>query len=90
MVGEGAFGKVFKGWVEPETYVPSKVGSEIVVAIKKLDLYGYQGIDEWTAMKKIIDFRLARRGLINGDTHLSTQVMGTYGYAAPEYIAIGA
>ncbi|GKE26813.1 probable serine/threonine-protein kinase NAK isoform X2, partial [Tanacetum coccineum] len=38
---------------------------------------------------KIADFGLARHGPINGDTHLSTQVMGTYGYAAPEYIATG-
>nr|GEV48700.1 putative serine/threonine/dual specificity protein kinase, catalytic domain-containing protein [Tanacetum cinerariifolium] len=147
VVGEGAFGKVFKGWVEPETYVPSKVGSGIVVAIKKLDLDGYQGIEEWqkgdldsyilkqryglslpwsmrvkimigTAQgiaylhteenqiiyrdlktsnilldqnfnAKIADFGLARHGPINGDTHLSTQVMGTHGYAAPEYIATG-
>ncbi|PWA47878.1 concanavalin A-like lectin/glucanase domain, Rho-associated protein kinase 1/2 [Artemisia annua] len=182
VVGEGAFGKVFIGWVEPETYVPSKVGSGIVIAIKKLNLNGYQGTEEWeTEMKllsrlshpnlvkllgycsedkdllliyefmekgdldgyilkrgyrlslpwsmrvkimigtaqgiaylhtkenqivfrdlktsnilldrdfnaKICDFGYARYGPINGDTHLSTQVMGTYGYAAPEYIATG-
>ncbi|GJU80552.1 putative reverse transcriptase domain-containing protein [Tanacetum coccineum] len=46
VVGEGAFGKVLKGWVEPETYVTSNVGSGIVVAIKKHDLDGYQGIEE--------------------------------------------
>ncbi|KAJ0493454.1 putative transferase [Helianthus annuus] len=43
----GAFGKVYKGWVEQETYVPSKVGSGIPIAVKKLDTDGYQGFEEW-------------------------------------------
>ncbi|KAJ0781239.1 putative protein kinase RLK-Pelle-RLCK-VIIa-2 family [Helianthus annuus] len=30
-----------------------------------------------------------RFGPINGETHLITQVMGTYVYAAPEYVATG-
>ncbi|MFS8012925.1 putative non-specific serine/threonine protein kinase [Helianthus anomalus] len=30
-----------------------------------------------------------RFGPINGETHLITQVMGTYGYAAPKYVATG-
>ncbi|KAD5960572.1 hypothetical protein R6Q59_013643 [Mikania micrantha] len=182
VVGEGAFGKVFKGWIEQETYVPSKLGSGIPVAVKKLDTNGYQGFEEWqmevkllgklshpnvtkllgycsedmdlllvyefmhmgslenyilkqglgrtlswsmrvkimlgTAKAiaylhsrgnqiifrdlktsnilldqdfnaKIADFGLARHGPINGETHLVTQVMGTYGYAAPEYVATG-
>ncbi|KAM0056104.1 putative transferase, protein kinase RLK-Pelle-RLCK-VIIa-2 family [Helianthus debilis subsp. tardiflorus] len=182
VVGEGAFGKVYKGWVERETYVPSKVGSGIPIAVKKLDTDGYQGFEEWetevklsgelshpnvsrilgycsqdmelllvyefmhkgslenhiltqrfgetlswsTRVKimlgtakgiaylhsrenqiifrdlktsnilldqdfnaKVADFGLARHGPINGETHLVTQVMGTYGYAAPEYVETG-
>ncbi|KAK1436811.1 hypothetical protein QVD17_02595 [Tagetes erecta] len=38
---------------------------------------------------KLGDFGLVRYGPDTGDTHVSTRVMGTYGYAAPEYIATG-
>ena len=38
---------------------------------------------------KISDFGLAKLGPSGGDSHVSTRVMGTYGYAAPEYIATG-
>ena len=36
---------------------------------------------------KISDFGLAKLGPSGGDSHLTTWVMGTYGYAAPEYVA---
>ena len=38
---------------------------------------------------KLSDFGLARLGPTIGYSHVTTQVMGTYGYAAPEYIATG-
>ncbi|RWR80585.1 putative receptor-like protein kinase isoform X1 [Cinnamomum micranthum f. kanehirae] len=38
---------------------------------------------------KLSDFGLAREGPSAGQTHVSTAVMGTYGYAAPEYIETG-
>nr|POE46702.1 putative serine/threonine-protein kinase pix13 [Quercus suber] len=38
---------------------------------------------------KISDFGLAKLGPSGGDSHMTTRVMGTYGYAAPEYIATG-
>ncbi|GMI98252.1 PBS1-like 19 [Hibiscus trionum] len=38
---------------------------------------------------KLSDFGFAREGPTAGDTHVTTRVMGTYGYAAPEYIATG-
>ncbi|XP_047311487.1 probable serine/threonine-protein kinase PIX13 [Impatiens glandulifera] len=38
---------------------------------------------------KISDFGLAKFGPSGGDTHVTTRIMGTYGYAAPEYIATG-
>ncbi|KAG5037462.1 hypothetical protein AAZX31_07G111300 [Glycine max] len=38
---------------------------------------------------KLSDFGLAREGPAAGDTHVSTAVMGTYGYAAPDYIETG-
>lgn len=38
---------------------------------------------------KLSDFGLAKDGPEGDDTHVSTRVMGTQGYAAPEYIMTG-
>lgn len=38
---------------------------------------------------KLSDFGLAKDGPTGDRTHVSTQVMGTHGYAAPEYVATG-
>ncbi|KAL0663642.1 hypothetical protein Bca4012_100479 [Brassica carinata] len=38
---------------------------------------------------KLSDFGLAKNGPINGFSHVTTRVMGTQGYAAPEYMATG-
>ncbi|KAJ7978404.1 Protein kinase [Quillaja saponaria] len=38
---------------------------------------------------KLSDFGLAKAGPTGDLSHVSTQVMGTHGYAAPEYIATG-
>ncbi|KAF3946269.1 hypothetical protein CMV_027449 [Castanea mollissima] len=38
---------------------------------------------------KISDFGLAKLGPSASQSHVTTQVMGTYGYAAPEYVATG-
>ncbi|CAN0903766.1 Probable serine/threonine-protein kinase PBL3 [Linum grandiflorum] len=38
---------------------------------------------------RLSDFGLAKAGPTGGRTHVSTQVLGTRGYAAPEYIATG-
>ncbi|XP_047068804.1 probable serine/threonine-protein kinase PBL4 [Lolium rigidum] len=38
---------------------------------------------------KLSDFGLARAGPTGGKTHVSTRVVGTRGYAAPEYVATG-
>ncbi|XP_022153099.1 probable serine/threonine-protein kinase PIX13 [Momordica charantia] len=181
MLGEGGFGRVFKGWVDDVTYAPSKVGVGIAVAVKKSNPDSSQGLREWkaeveflgkfshpnlvklvgycweekqfllvyeymqrgslenhlfrkgveplswdtrikiatgaargltflhTSEKNVIyrdfkasnilldgefnpklsDFGLAKLGPSNGDTHVSTNPVGTYGYAAPEYIATG-
>jgi serine/threonine protein kinase len=39
---------------------------------------------------KLSDFGLAKDGPMGDQTHVSTRVMGTYGYAAPEYVMTGA
>ncbi|PRQ18587.1 putative protein kinase RLK-Pelle-RLCK-VIIa-2 family [Rosa chinensis] len=38
---------------------------------------------------KLSDFGLAREGPKGDRTHVSTAVVGTYGYAAPEYVETG-
>uniref|UniRef100_A0A166DF43 Protein kinase domain-containing protein n=1 Tax=Daucus carota subsp. sativus TaxID=79200 RepID=A0A166DF43_DAUCS len=134
-LGEGGFGKVFKGILKDTAQV---------VAIKQLDRNGGQGIREFvvevmtlgprrrpidwnTRMKiaagaacgleylhdkmnppviyrdlkssnillgedyypKLSDFGLAKVGPTGDDTHVSTRVMGTYGYCAPDYAMTG-
>ncbi|KAK7299787.1 hypothetical protein RJT34_10615 [Clitoria ternatea] len=180
VLGEGGFGKVFKGWLEDKA--GSKSGSGTVIAVKKLNSESLQGLEEWrsevnflgrlshpnlvkllgycleeaelllvyefmqkgslenhlfgrgsavqplpwdirlkiaigaarglaflhTSEKviyrdfkasnilldgsynaKISDFGLAKLGPSASQSHVTTRVMGTYGYAAPEYVATG-
>lgn len=181
LLGEGGFGCVFKGWIDENTFAPSKPGSGMVVAVKKLKTESFQGHREWlaevnylgqlrhenlvkligycsesesrllvyefmprgslenhlfrkgvqlmswaTRMRiavdvarglsflhglnanviyrdlkasnilldsefnaKLSDFGLARDGPSGDRTHVSTRVVGTRGYAAPEYVATG-
>jgi hypothetical protein len=53
-VGEGGFGLVFKGWIDPETFAPAKPGTGTVIAVKKLKQEGCQGHKEW--LVRIISF----------------------------------
>ncbi|OMO77939.1 hypothetical protein COLO4_24924 [Corchorus olitorius] len=181
LLGEGGFGCVFKGWIDENTYAPTKPGTGIVVAIKRLKAESFQGHKEWLAEvnylgqlrhenlvkligycaeyenrllvyefmpkgslenhlfrkgvqpiswatrmhiamdvarglsflhsldanviyrdlkasnilldsdynAKLSDFGLARDGPTGDNTHVSTRVVGTRGYAAPEYVATG-
>ncbi|XAR64263.1 Non-specific serine/threonine protein kinase [Bertholletia excelsa] len=181
VLGEGGFGSVFRGYVDPETYEPWRVGPGIAVAIKKSNPDGPRGLQEWqaavqlfgkfshpnlvkllgycceerqfllvyeymqrgsledhlfrrgaeslqwdTRMKiavgaarglaflhtteksviyrdfkpsnilldadfnaKLSDSGLAKLGPVNLDSHVTTRVIGTYGYVAPEYLATG-
>lgn len=38
---------------------------------------------------KLSDFGLAKLGPVGDNTHVSTRIMGTYGYCAPEYAMTG-
>ncbi|KAL6516375.1 putative serine/threonine-protein kinase pbl3 [Orobanche gracilis] len=181
LLGEGGFGYVFKGWIDEHTFAPSKPGTGMVVAVKKLKPESFQGHREWLtevnylgmlrhqnlvkligycsesenkllareymprgSLKnhlfrkgvqlmpwpirmriavdvargltflhsldaniiyrdlkasnvlldsdfnaKLSDFGLAREGPKGDRTHVSTRVVGTRGYAAPEYVATG-
>ncbi|KAI4302394.1 hypothetical protein MLD38_038143 [Melastoma candidum] len=183
VLGEGGFGSVYKGWIDEQTLEPTKPGSGIVIAVKRLNPEGYQGHREWLAEinflgqlshpnlvrligcclegehrlliyefmprgsledhlfrrdsqfqplawklrleialgaarglaflhsdevrviyrdlkasnillasnfeAKLSDFGLAKDGPIGDKSHVSTRVMGTFGYAAPEYMSTG-
>ncbi|MCD7447702.1 hypothetical protein HAX54_032895 [Datura stramonium] len=90
VLGEGGFGTVFKGWIDDKTFAPSKVGVGMPVAVKKSNPDSEQGLKEWQDYNaKLSDFGLAKMGPVNGDSHVTTRVVGTYGYAAPEYMATG-
>ncbi|RWV95356.1 hypothetical protein GW17_00042024, partial [Ensete ventricosum] len=47
LIGEGGFGCVYKGWIDEQSLAPSRPGSGMVVAIKKLKPEGFQGHKEW-------------------------------------------
>lgn len=47
LLGEGGFGKVYKGWLHEKTLTPTKAGSGMVVAVKKLNSESLQGFREW-------------------------------------------
>ncbi|XP_059654149.1 probable serine/threonine-protein kinase PIX13 [Cornus florida] len=181
VLGEGGFGKVYKGWLDDK--VTPRNGSGMTVAVKKLNSESMQGFEEWqsevnflgrlyhpnlvkllgycwedkelllvyefmqkgslenhlfgrgsavqplpweirlkillgaarglaflhTSEKQVIyrdfkasnilldgsynakisDFGLAKMGPSASQSHVTTRVMGTYGYAAPEYVATG-
>ncbi|KAL2490557.1 Protein kinase superfamily protein [Abeliophyllum distichum] len=181
VLGEGGFGKVYKGWLDDKA--TTKGGSASVIAVKKLNAESFQGFEEWqsevnflgrlshpnlvkllgycweykdllliyefmqkgslenhlfgrgsavlplpwdTRLKiligaarglaflhasdrkviyrdfkasnilldgsynaKISDFGLAKMGPTPSKSHVTTRVMGTHGYAAPEYVATG-
>ncbi|KQK00688.1 probable serine/threonine-protein kinase PIX13 isoform X2 [Brachypodium distachyon] len=188
LLGEGGFGRVFKGWVDEKTMSPARSGSGMAVAVKKLNPESLQGLQEWQTEvnflgrlvhpnlvrllgycwedkelllvyeymakgnledhlfrseprkgggafqplswslrlrvaigaarglaflhssekhviyrdfkasnilldthfhAKLSDFGLAKDGPAGGSSHVTTRVMGTYGYAAPEYVATG-
>ncbi|XP_031379140.1 probable serine/threonine-protein kinase PIX13 [Punica granatum] len=183
LLGEGGFGKVFKGWIDDKPSSKNGNNSGTPVAVKKLNSDSVQGIQEWRAEvdflgrlshpnlvkllgysiedqelllvyeyvqkgslenhlfgrgamvqalpwdirlkiaigaarglaflhtsekqviyrdfkasnilldgfynAKISDFGLAKTGPSESKSHVTTRVMGTYGYAAPEYVSTG-
>ncbi|KAF5956448.1 hypothetical protein HYC85_003673 [Camellia sinensis] len=80
-LGEGGFGPVHKGFIDDKLRPGLKAQP---VAVKLLDLDGTQGLH-----CKTLRFWACKDGPEGDDTHVSTRVMGTQGYAAPEYIMTG-
>ncbi|KAH0931008.1 hypothetical protein HID58_008125 [Brassica napus] len=132
MVGEGGFGRVFKGWIDETSLAPCKPGTGLVIAVKKLNQEGLQGGTFYQPLPwntrvrmalgaarglaflhnaqpqviyrdvkasnilldsnykaKLSDFGLARDGPMGDKSYVSTRIMGTQGYAAPEYLSTG-
>lgn len=52
-----------------------------------VNIWFYLHLQEYNA--KLSDFGLAKDGPVGDKSHVSTRIMGTYGYAAPEYIMTG-
>ncbi|KAG1326836.1 serine/threonine-protein kinase [Cocos nucifera] len=87
VLGEGGFGIVYKGVIDENVRPGFK---STYVAVKELNPDGFQGDKEWLDYNaKLSDFGLAKEGPMGDQTHVSTRVMGTYGYAAPEYVMTG-
>ncbi|KAK0589992.1 hypothetical protein LWI29_021194 [Acer saccharum] len=87
LLGEGGFGTVHKGYIDENLRQGLKAQA---VAVKLLDIEGLQGHREWLDFTaKLSDFGLAKMGPEGSNTHVTTRVMGTYGYAAPEYVSTG-
>ncbi|KAH6556964.1 hypothetical protein KP509_1Z145600 [Ceratopteris richardii] len=47
VLGKGGFGCVFKGWIDEQGYKPTRPGTGLVIAVKKLNQEGLQGHKEW-------------------------------------------
>jgi len=47
VLGEGGFGRVYKGWVDEKTMNPTRSGIGMVVAVKKPNPESVQGLQEW-------------------------------------------
>jgi len=47
LIGEGGFGRVYKGWLDENNLIPAKPGSGVVVAIKMFNPEGLQGFSQW-------------------------------------------
>ncbi|RRT58724.1 hypothetical protein B296_00019010 [Ensete ventricosum] len=101
ILGQGGFGLVYKGAIDDNV----RPGLDHTpVAVKELNPRGFQGHKEWLFSSpleqcsvlimqeyngKLSDFGLAKEGPMGEQTHVSTRVMGTFGYTAPEYILTG-
>lgn len=49
LLGEGGFGRVYKGWIEENGTAPVRPGTGLTVAVKTLNRDGLQGHKEWVA-----------------------------------------
>ncbi|CAO2817158.1 unnamed protein product [Amaranthus hypochondriacus] len=64
VLGEGGFGCVYKGWIDEQTYEPTKPPSGMVIAVKRLNHEGFQGHNEWLTEINYLG-QLRHRNLVN-------------------------
>ncbi|KAJ0974116.1 hypothetical protein J5N97_016081 [Dioscorea zingiberensis] len=88
VLGGGGFGSVYKGFITKD-FREGIQPLEVAVKVHDGD-NSFQGHREWLEYNaKLSDFGLAKDGPVGDKSHVSTRIMGTYGYAAPEYIMTG-
>ncbi|KAK1395212.1 hypothetical protein POM88_014268 [Heracleum sosnowskyi] len=64
VLGDGGFGSVYKGWINENTYAAAKWGTGMAIAVKKLNLEGFQGHREF--LSEIVFLRiLCHPNLVN-------------------------
>ncbi|KAK2997236.1 hypothetical protein RJ639_024909, partial [Escallonia herrerae] len=56
LLGEGGFGWVFKGWIDRNTFSPSRPGTGIVIAVKNLKTESIQGQLRHENLVKLIGY----------------------------------
>ncbi|KAF8095544.1 hypothetical protein N665_0330s0026 [Sinapis alba] len=50
MLGQGRFGKVYRGWIDAKTLAPSTAGSGISVAVRRLNSENFHDFDDWQSV----------------------------------------
>lgn len=58
LLGEGGFGRVYKGWIHEHNLSAVNPRSGLAIAVKKLNLEGFQGHKEWLVGLSSPDFSL--------------------------------
>ncbi|WVZ12558.1 hypothetical protein V8G54_017088 [Vigna mungo] len=69
--------------------LPWSIRMKIALGAAKGLAFLHEEADRPEYNAKLSDFGLAKDGPEGDKTHVSTRVMGTYGYAAPEYVMTG-
>ncbi|XP_039172886.1 probable serine/threonine-protein kinase PIX7, partial [Eucalyptus grandis] len=54
LLGQGGFGRVFKGWIEENGTAPASPGTGLIVAVKIFELSGQLAYERWLAEVSIL------------------------------------